>query len=137
MKAKKLFIAIVVIIAGFMAQSCDNEVVEVPTTPTETHLVMGLGKYGDGYYQIPEEGITYISKRGVAIYYCETRPSSTGKEIYEEVYSPRFSIGGVADWEVGDTVTWVPMNPNQIAKFDGDVTLIEFIEPIEVVEATQ
>ena len=109
--------------AGFLCQSCETEIIEVPVTPTETYSVMTLGEYFDGKFQIPEEGITYVSKDGVTIYYCETRPEG-GKSIYEEVYSPRYSIGGVADWDIGDTVVWVPNNPEQIIKIIGSIEIL-------------
>ena len=98
---------------------------------------MTLGEYNNGKYQIPSSGITYISKSGVAIYYCETRPNN-GEKIYEEIFSPRRSIGVEnADWKVGDTVTWVSVNPEQIIRIEGNLEVIEFVESIEVVVPPQ
>ena len=110
-------------VAG-ITQSCKTEIIEIPSIPVESYKVITVGEYSNGKYQIPAEGITYISKGGVAIYYCENRREN-GEKIYEEIYSPRNSIGGNADWNIDDTVKWIPMNPHTIVKIEGSFTILE------------
>ncbi len=120
---KNLFI--VLVLAGFLFQSCEIEEIEVPSPPVETYQVVSIGEYSDGKYQLPSSGITYTSKEGVKIFYCEYRPEN-GELIYDEIFSPRKSVGiEYADWDIGDTVVWIPRNPEQIIKIEGELIVLE------------
>ena len=118
-------IIILLILAGFVFQSCETQEIEEINSPDKSHLVLSIGEYSDGKYQVPSNGIIYTSKEGVKIFYCEYRPED-GELIYDEIFSPRKSIGiQYSDWDIGDTVVWIPRNPEQIIKIEGELIVLD------------
>ncbi|HKL44194.1 MAG TPA: hypothetical protein VJ892_02870 [Candidatus Absconditabacterales bacterium] len=120
---KNLFILL--ILAGFTFQSCEKQEIEEIKSPDKSYPVLSIGEYNDGKYQVPYQGMKYTSKDGLKIWYCEYRPEN-GELIYDEIFSPRKSIGiEYADWKSGDTVLWVPRNPEQVIKIKGELIVLE------------
>ncbi len=129
MKRNFFIVVLVVVFAGVLFQSCEKEVVCPPNSisPTTNYAVIKVGDYSNGKYQLPVGGIVYTSKEGVKIFYCENR-KEYGKEIYEEIFNPRNSIGvEYADWSVGDTVVWEYKNPKQIVRIEGSFEVLEVL----------